>query len=44
MFKPVELWQAQCGAQVSGQLMPSGHFIPEELPEATSEALAKWMV
>jgi haloacetate dehalogenase len=44
MFKPVELWHAQCGAQVSGQLMPSGHFIPEELPEATSEALAKWMV
>jgi hypothetical protein len=24
--------------------MPSGHFIPEELPDATSEALAQWMV
>jgi hypothetical protein len=24
--------------------MPSGHFIPEELPEATSESLAKGMV
>jgi hypothetical protein len=24
--------------------MPSGHFIPEELPEATSTALAQWMV
>jgi haloacetate dehalogenase len=24
--------------------MSSGHFIPEELPEATSDALAKWMV
>ena len=44
MFKPVELWQAQCAGQVRGQVMPSGHFIPEELPEATSEALAKWMV
>jgi haloacetate dehalogenase len=44
MFKPVELWQAQCAGQVSGQVMPSGHFIPEELPEGTSEALAKWMV
>ena len=44
MFKPLELWQAQCAGRVSGQLMSSGHFIPEELPEATSEALAKWMV
>ena len=44
MFKPVELWQAQCAGHVAGQVMPSGHFIPEELPEATSEALAKWMV
>jgi haloacetate dehalogenase len=29
---------------VAGQVMPSGHFIPEELPEATSDALAQWMV
>jgi haloacetate dehalogenase len=43
MFKPVELWQAQCAGRVSGQVMPSGHFIPEELPEDTSEALAQWM-
>ena len=39
MFKPVELWQAQCAGRVTGQVMPSGHFIPEELPEATSQAL-----
>ena len=44
MFKPVDLWQAQCAAQVQGQLMPAGHFIPEELPEATSEALSGFMV
>lgn len=44
MFKPLELWQAQCAGQVSGQAVPAGHFIPEELPEATSDALAKWMV
>lgn len=31
MFKPVELWQAQCAGRVTGQVMPSGHFIPEEL-------------
>jgi haloacetate dehalogenase len=44
MFKPVELWQAQCAGHVAGQLMTSGHFIPEELPQETSDALAKWMV
>ena len=44
MFKPLELWQAQCAGQVSGQAVPAGHFIPEELPDATSVALANWMV
>ena len=44
MFKPLELWQVQCAGQVSGQAVPAGHFIPEELPEATSDVLAKWMV
>jgi haloacetate dehalogenase len=44
MFKPLELWQAQCAGQVSGQAVPAGHFIPEELPDATSDALANWMV
>ena len=32
MFVPITLWQAQCNAQVTGKAMPSGHFIPEELP------------
>ena len=44
MFKPVDLWQAQCAGQVSGQVMPAGHFIPEELPEATSEQLVQFFV
>jgi haloacetate dehalogenase len=39
MFKPLELWQAQCNATVSGQLLPAGHFIPEELPSETAAAL-----
>lgn len=38
-FKPVELWQAQCAGRVSGQGLPSGHFIPEELPRETADAL-----
>jgi haloacetate dehalogenase len=43
MFKPLELWQAQCEGQVSGQVVPSGHFIPEELPQVTIEALKTFM-
>jgi len=44
MFKPLALWQAQCEGQVSGQVVASGHFIPEELPEVTVEALKAFMV
>jgi haloacetate dehalogenase len=42
MFKPLELWQAQCAGQVSGQAVPAGHFIPEELPEQTAQALSEF--
>lgn len=43
LFKPLELWQAQCAAKVTGQAVAAGHFIPEELPEQTSQALAEFM-
>jgi len=39
LFKPLALWQAQCAARVSGQAVPAGHFIPEELPELTAQTL-----
>ena len=39
LFQPLPLWQAQCAGQVSGQAMTAGHFIPEELPQATATAL-----
>ena len=42
-FKPLALWQAQCAGQVTGQVVPAGHFIPEELPELTASALQAWM-
>jgi haloacetate dehalogenase len=38
-FQPVELWQAQCAGKVRGEAMPAGHFIPEELPRETAQAL-----
>ena len=43
LFSPLALWQAQCAAQVRGEAMPAGHFIPEELPTETAEALRHFM-
>lgn len=39
LFDPLVLWQAQCAATVGGHAMDAGHFIPEELPEATAAEL-----
>ena len=39
LFNPLALWQAQCAASVTGEALPAGHFIPEELPETTAWAL-----
>jgi haloacetate dehalogenase len=39
MFKPLELWQAQCAGRVSGQAMESGHFVPEEAHAAVAGAI-----
>ena len=44
LFDPMALWRAQCSALMSGQAMPAGHFIPEELPDATALALAQFFV
>ena len=40
LFKPLDLWQAQCAGRVTGQAVPAGHFIPEELHAQTAQALA----
>ncbi len=42
LFKPLELWQAQCSGRVTGQVMPAGHFIPDELPVETAQAVLKF--
>jgi haloacetate dehalogenase len=39
LFDAVALWQAQCQGTVTGKAMPAGHFIPEELPLETAQAL-----
>jgi len=42
LFEPLQLWQAQCLGAVTGHPMPAGHFIPEELPSETAQALDKF--
>ena len=40
MYSPIELWQSYADANVSGQEIESGHFIPEENSQAVlSEAI-----
>ncbi len=39
LFDPEALWRAQCTGQVETGLLPAGHFIPEELPDATADRL-----
>ena len=39
LYDPLALWRAQCSAEVSGEAMQAGHFIPEELPGPTAERL-----
>lgn len=43
LFDPPSLWQAQCAGQVTGQCLPAGHFIPEELPQDTATWLLDWV-
>ena len=43
LFNPMDLWQAQCNAQVIGHRLPAGHFIPEELPRETAQLLQEWV-
>jgi haloacetate dehalogenase len=44
LFDPLALWRAQCaeGVDVRGEALPSGHYIPEELPEATADHLLQF--
>jgi haloacetate dehalogenase len=37
-YQPLEVWQ-QYATDVRGQVLPTGHFIPEEAPEAVTAAL-----
>jgi len=42
-FDARALWQSQSQAEVIYRAVPSGHYIPEELPDLTAEALHDFM-
>jgi haloacetate dehalogenase len=44
LFEPLADWAAVCEGPVTGEALPAGHFIPEELPEATALALRQFML
>jgi haloacetate dehalogenase len=39
LFDPEALWRAQCAGRVVPKTLPCGHFLPEEQPDATADAL-----
>lgn len=39
LFDPMALWQAQCAGTVTGEAVPSGHYIPEEAPDRVAGVL-----
>ena len=43
LFKPLDVWQAQCAAWVTEEAQPAGHSIHEEQPGITAEALRNFM-
>ncbi|MEO8153167.1 MAG: alpha/beta hydrolase [Rhizobacter sp.] len=43
LFKPLELWQAQCAGTVTGEALVSGHFVPEEAHDSVARALRAWL-
>ena len=41
LFDPLALWQAQCAAHISGEVMAAGHFIPEEQAAEVAKQLLR---
>ncbi len=43
LFDPLALWQPQCAGRVTPLKLPCGHFIPEERPQETAQALRDFL-
>ena len=44
LFDPLPLWRAQCAGEVSGLVLPAGHYIPEEAPDALLDAALPFLL
>jgi haloacetate dehalogenase len=42
LFTPLEDWRANCAGPVGGRALPSGHYIPEEVPELLAAELERF--
>jgi haloacetate dehalogenase len=40
-FRPLEDWRA-VASEVQGEALPAGHYLPEEVPDATCERLVRF--
>ncbi len=43
MFDSLALWRAQCSGTVTAQVLPCGHFLPEEKPMETAAVLLEFL-
>jgi len=39
LFTPLEDWQAKCAQEVTGRVLPTGHYIAEEAPDLAAAEL-----
>jgi len=42
-FDVLATWREKAAGPVEGKALPCGHFLPEEIPEATASALARFL-
>ncbi|MCL6607129.1 MAG: alpha/beta hydrolase [Geminicoccaceae bacterium] len=42
-FDVLATWREKAAGPVEGEALPCGHFLPEEVPEATASALARFL-
>ncbi|MDH5749637.1 MAG: alpha/beta hydrolase [Rhodospirillales bacterium] len=41
-YEPLELWRQYCDGEVSGDALPSGHYLAEEVPEQVVERFSEF--
>jgi len=42
LFRPIDDWRAVSDAEVTGRLLPGGHYLPEEHADEVADELSAW--